>query len=306
MVSDRSLPLSLYLKLEQGQMADLEVVSKASIEFVKAISDIAEFIDPSVRVKVTIRDGQEGSLKLNSVVEWITGRPMSPDEEKRAKRRATALGLIFTGFWWLLDGVGSHYLSKSLDALDKKVLDMIEEQDIDDKTGELHKECMDIVMGVVGNKIAEEHRRKFYAALQKDPVIIGVGISSVHNAIPKVIVTRDHFADMAREDATTREVEKRVRTERMEMLVVQPRLSSDNKPWRFAVSSIEFAAKITDTEFLSNTLSGRNKLTMAEGLIMDADIETEEEGTDGAWVTKNRTVTKVHEVRMSPQQQSLL
>jgi hypothetical protein len=304
--SDSSLPISLYLKIEQGQFADLMVVSRASIELVGAINALAEFMDPTARIKVTIQSGTEGSLKLNSVVEWLTGREMNEEEEKRAKRRALILGFVVSGSWWLLDGIGSHYLSKSLDALDRRVIEWIQETDIEEDVEEIAQECRGFMIDVMRNKIGEDSRRRFYAELERDPVITGVGIAPKHDTVPKVIVPRDEFGELAREPEMARETEKRVRTERQEMLVVQPRLTSDNRAWRFAANAAEFAARITDRQFLSETLSGRNKLTLAEGLVMDADVEFEEEGTEGVWTIKSRTIVKVHDVKMSPHQPSFL
>jgi hypothetical protein len=61
-----SAPLSLYLDLEPGQTADLEVVAKASLAFVAALKEIAFQIDPLLEIRVELDSGTKGSPSLNA------------------------------------------------------------------------------------------------------------------------------------------------------------------------------------------------------------------------------------------------
>lgn len=69
-----STPISLYLDLEPGQVADLEVVARASLAFAAAVKDLAYVIDPSLELRIELASGTEGSLSLNSLLKSIRGK----------------------------------------------------------------------------------------------------------------------------------------------------------------------------------------------------------------------------------------
>ena len=64
-------PLSLYLDLEKGATADLEVVSRAALAWSAAIKDLAFILDPSIEIRVEIASGTPGSFSLNSLIRTV-------------------------------------------------------------------------------------------------------------------------------------------------------------------------------------------------------------------------------------------
>jgi hypothetical protein len=64
-------PISLYLELEPGQTADLEVVARAALAFAAAIREAAFVLDPSLEISLGFESGTEGSLSLNSIIRSI-------------------------------------------------------------------------------------------------------------------------------------------------------------------------------------------------------------------------------------------
>lgn len=73
--------INLYLDLEPGELADLEVVAKASLAFAGAVREIAYVLDPSLVVKLEIESGTSGSLSINSVMRFV--RQAIPDPVTR-------------------------------------------------------------------------------------------------------------------------------------------------------------------------------------------------------------------------------
>ena len=71
---ERWHPFSIYLKLEDGTQADFEVVARSSLALISAIKDIVDFADPLIDVKVTLQNGEEGSLRLNTFIKLFSDR----------------------------------------------------------------------------------------------------------------------------------------------------------------------------------------------------------------------------------------
>jgi hypothetical protein len=91
----------------------------------------------------------------------------------------------------------------------------------------------------------------------------------------------------------------------MNVLLTQPRLTADNKAWRFKVGGIEFAARITDEKFVRDLLSGKTKVRMIEGVYLDVDMKIDEDHVEGAWRITSRTISHVHDVKEASEQTSL-
>ena len=95
MEGEAGTPISVYLKLQEGELADWEVVSKASIELIEALKDLAAFADPSAQLKVTLQNSEEGSLRFNAILELFGGgSDPGESEEKRKVRRAAITGVL--------------------------------------------------------------------------------------------------------------------------------------------------------------------------------------------------------------------
>lgn len=304
--SKQEFPLSIYLALEQGEFADLEVVSEASIHLINAMKDVVAFADPGAHFQIVVQNGKESSLRLNSVIKLISGNEGS-DEDKKAHRRGVAVGCILTGIiGWLPAQIGSHYLEKFLNAIDAKVVEMLHGHATDEEISELREDCRAILAGVARNGDASKHVQEFYSSLQKDKTIVGVGLGGDHDAPPDFIIPREQFALRARGESEDIEPEERKRVERMDLLLIQPRLTAEKRAWRFAANGFEFGAKVLDDEFLSQTLSGQREIPLREGLVLDAEVELHEVRAGETWVVKSRSVIKVNNVSSGPTQTSFL
>lgn len=305
------VPFGIYLDLEEGSLADLEKVSRASIELVAAIRDLAGFIDPLVDVKVEIQSGDKGSLFLKTIIKLAFDIDIDTDQRK-AELKINTLGAIIIGVSIFVGGkVANHYVDMAISTFDREVLGVdaegkpLERDDQDSK--EINQEKVkEIIDGAVRNGVGENHIRKFYAEIKSDPAIKGVGVTYNFETKPEVIVPRSHFAELSKPIEQNRDEKKRSRIEEIQVLLVQPRLRADNKQWRFAAGGMEFPARMEDREFISNLLSGRLGVKMVEGVVMHVAMRVEEASLDGAWKVVSRTIMKVHGVKEAESQASLL
>lgn len=309
MEGEAGTPISVYLQLKEGELADWEVVSRASIEFIEALKDLAAFADPSAKLKVTLQNSEEGSLRFNALLEFF-GASSDPGvaEQKRRERRAAFKGILYVAGTWLLLETGAHYYDMLLTKLDEAVAAwMQEEQPNADPASieEAKQECRKLLEGATRNQVGASHVRKFFSELKADENITGVGVTADHHSPPEAIIPRSEFGDRSRPPKEDAEPTNRTRVETMTVLLVEPRLLGDEKAWRFSVGGMEFGAKIEDREFVTATLSGRNGLPLMEGIYLQVKMRIEERREDNAWVVKSRTILEVLGHQTKPEQGSL-
>src|SRR5258706_16305025 len=101
-------PITLYLDLEPGKVADLEVVARAALALSAAIQDLAYVVDPSLDIRIELASGTEGSLSLNTILRNLK-------DHKGESLTLGALALI------ILTWLGGHALDYAFD----KVADAI-------------------------------------------------------------------------------------------------------------------------------------------------------------------------------------
>lgn len=299
---DQGQPFSIYLKLEDGKRADFEVVAKSSLALISALRDLVDFADPMLDLKVTIQNGEEGSLRLNTFIKTLVGR----DDESRTRRQKMLNWILAGAAYFILETTATHYLDKILDRIDQQVIEALDAGENPDEVKQLADDCRTIVEGAMRNDVASRHVRRFFEELREDPNISGVGVALSHHQLPTVIVDRSEF--LARSTPATEPTEdtRRERVERTTVLLVQPRLLGDDKAWRFSISGIEFAAKVADRKFIDDTLSGKNTIPLVEGVYLDVDLRYDERKVGEAWLIKSRVVQQVHGVQGGKAQGSLL
>lgn len=295
-------PFSIYMKLEQGALADLEVVATSSLALINALKDLADFADPMVEVKVTVQNGEEGSFRLNGFFKLFS----NSTEESRQARQKTLNWLIAGAVYFILENTAAHYFDKFLNWVDERVAEAIEAGEEPEVAEAIANECRAIIEGAMRNDVSSRHVRRFYQEIRKDPNIVGVGLAGDHDEFPKVVVPRAEFLARSQPTAVPEEETRRERIERMTVLLVQPRLLGDDKAWRFSVAGIEFAAKVSDRTFIEDTLSGKNPIPLVEGVYLDVDMRIDERKVGDAWVIKSRLVQQVHGVQGGGVQGSLL
>lgn len=275
MTEDR---LSLYLDLEQGQKADLEVAAQAAIAFSQLVKEISFFLDPFSQTKLELLDSSEGSLFINALLK-ISGVKTTKD----AARVVFIAVLLWLG-------------NKTLDFAWEKSTETLWEQHVQDRSlSETEKnQIADIVRKIMSAKIGEKNSQRFYREIAKDPAIKGVGVSHSPKHKPAVIVPKQEFLERA--GLTTpleKAPNKRVRVETVQVVLISPVLLEGKRRWKFRSSDGEFGASIKDQHFLDSVLSGQVPIVMKRNVELTIEIETIEEFINGVWVPKERNVLRI-------------
>lgn len=278
----KSIPISLYLDLEEGAVADLEVVARASLAWSNAIKEIAYILDPSIEVRIELKSGTEGSLSLNSIIKTVR-------EIQKTNPKLTMI-LLTTTTWFALETSSYTY---------QKVLDHILSDDSPNEIHNLDKDELDSLAREVARRleegIAENQKKTIFEELEKDLSIKGAGITGRPRRRPKKIVPRSEFA--ARAGATTsidETTERRTKRETIPVTLVSPILKDAERRWRFQTGSLpEFGATMKDHDFLEGVRQGDIEIPLRIGIEMLVELEVKEEFEDGVWVTKERNVMRV-------------
>ncbi len=283
--------ISLYLDLNQGQAADLEIVAKASLAFTAAIREIAHIVDPSIDIRLTLLTGTDGSLSLNSVIKGI--------KKYNKPSRAVMKGLAIAALCWFTNDIRQYGVSK--------ILDMYFSSDEGESLTDLEKQQIEkIVAEALKNTGVNAHVSEVFRELERDQAVRGVGASRTHGERPESIVPRSEFQKRAgihgivEETSTTR-----IRTADETVHLVSPVLLQSRRRWKFSFHEGEFGASIKDRRFLVKLLRGQISIPMIAGIEMDVKLETKEEKVGKVWVINSRNILRVYRVRQLPLQKEL-
>lgn len=298
------VPLSLYLKLEPGQHADLEVVAKASISLVAIIREIARDIDPNIDVDVKIISGTEGSLGLNTLSKIRAAK-------KKADETADLIvdGLKRKRIHWLALFVAFRILNSGVDWSTSAIFDWLSGKDAPAATRSLSKEELHEIASDIATQIKHDIARKptqtLFRELDRDHKIEAVGITYSPGKVPVTLIPRSDFSKYADTVAVV-EGEERVVTSRIGTTLVSPVLMTGNRRWKFRGPAGEFGAPMKDEAFLNSALNGSLGIPMQAGVVMDVDLETRETFINGVWQIESFAITKVHGWRAAPLQPDLV
>jgi hypothetical protein len=280
--------LTLYLDLEPGAKPDLATVARAALAFDATVKEIAFVIDPSLSVRLELKSGTEGSLKLNSLLRAVKDRA-----------DARTLGTIaFVVLGWFASDIRSMITQNMVE-------DFIRGEETlqlsDEEVSRIAKSVVEALNGKVGKREVE----KVYQELQRDERIRGVGVTTNPDKKPRIIVPRAEFDDRSRTGSEEIEtLNKRTRTNSEMVTLISPVLLPGGRKWRFSAGQVEFGASVKDEDFLASLLSGRESVAMVAGITMSVTLETKEENVGGVWVVKERNILKVHGTKAVPIQQS--
>lgn len=282
--------ITLYLDLEENEVADLEVVARAALAWSAAIKEIAFVLDPSLEVRVELASGTQGSLSLNSLLRSV--RETLSDKQ-------TLRTIVVTAIFWTI--------AETRDYTFGRVLDWLTGSDAPVEVKQLSpaeiEAIAEQVADAIDRRVAEPQVKQMYRELERDPVIRGVGATAVPNKKPDVIVPREEFAKRAGH-AEVREVSVTRRTipEQTRLALIRPVLVQSDRRWGFKSAQGEFGAVIKDHEFTERVLSGTTSVPMMAGIEMDVDLETTEELQNGVWVPIERNVMHVIRLHQPPRQ----
>lgn len=280
-------PISLYLDLEPGQKADLEVVARASLAFAAAIRDIAFVIDPSLEIRIELASGTESSLSLNSLIQTLKKQISDPD---------TLRTVAVVTMMWFAKETGTYAYDKILDAVTGAQTEVTSPL-----TDAQAKDIADHVVKALQGKVGKPHVEQVYRELERDRSIRGVGATSKAGQKPVDIVPRSEFSTRSgHEQGHDVTVTKRDNTKEEDLTLISPVLVARDRRWKFLGSGGEFGAVIDDDTFRDNLLSGRISVPMVAGIKMIADVKTFEQFEDGVWKITERRIVKVKTVLPAP------
>lgn len=276
--------LTLYLELEPGQKADLEVVGLAAAAFAEAVKEIAYILEPGLDISLEFDSGTEGSLKLNAILK--TWRPLVP--------RKMLYVIVATVVGWLANDARSYFVGKALDGVF-----------VDEEASSLSQEDVlriaRAVKDILDGKIAKEPSRQLFQQLERDEKIKSVGATHLPNQVPSSPIPRSEFANRANiVETTERELRTRIVQSTERLTLISPVLLNADRIWRFRSVLGEFGYLMKDQVFLGRLLSGRQKLPMKAGIQITAVVDTHESFEGAIWVPKQRQIISVLRVHRKP------
>lgn len=271
---------SLYLDLEPGETASLEVIAKTSLAFVEAVRELAFILDPSLEIEIALVSGTEGSLSLNALF-----------KSKKVKDLFSTKALIAAmtvSFMWF----GGHARDW---VLEKVLEETIGPESITHLSKEDLASIAETATEAVTKKLANGHVQQVYKELQADPTIKGVGATIVPATRPTNIVPRSEFPARAGSNVETIRTErKRTRESREWLTLVSPVLVEGDRIWEFTGTEGKISAPVKDRNFLHSVPTGATGLRLVSGIRLDVDLKTFEEFEDGAWHVKRRDILHVY------------
>lgn len=279
--------INLYIDLEEGKLADLEVVARASIAFAEAVKEIAYIVDPSLSIRLEIESGTEGSLSINSVIKTIKDAVVDKVTAK------VIIGLILG--WFAKETASAVWTMIVEDAI--KSESQLSDQDAE----KVAKKVQELLDARVGERKAAEVVRQ----LEKDKAVKGVGVGVIKGARPRVVVPRDNFSDFYKEKQIEEVVKERTRSERLALTIISPVLQENHNKWRFLSRHGMISADIADEAFVQALVRGTISVPMKGGIMIIADVDNKEKFIDGVWVVQSRSITKVISIDVGGTQNDL-
>lgn len=267
----RNNELSLHFELQEGQKADLEIVSAATIAWVEALRAVAQATDPNSDVKVEMVDADESSLIFNTLVDWFERNVERRIERldrgggrlPRTRKLALALAifLIVTGY-----PTYDFYLG---------------DPDFTDEDRAAVKEILEIARKDAG---VETAKRKFFRTIEREPIITAVSVREKPDGPSLATVKSDQFAvagglwsihDEDDQSQVTHPV--------LDVVLVKPALVHTPRAWTFKPEGLpEFDAVMRDPLILQAMETGLPE-RLREGIPMTVRLEVKERLVDGQW-----------------------
>jgi hypothetical protein len=280
-VSDNSI--SLYFGLKEGERADLEVVAAAAIQWVELVRAAATAIEPNAQVRVELIDANEGSLRLNTIFEWVEEHlariERGSGEYPRLRKLAIALAVFL-----VVEGPQKfeYYFGES------PKLELSEEDRR--KIDELLKCTRDVPE-------IDAPRRKFFKTLERDPSITEIGVAETRDSEPVVTVPSKEFAERGGLWAIVEEEQERTVRSILDVVLISPVLISEPRTWKFQpVDGLpEFSAVMRDPRFLKALEESHVQERLRTGIQMTIRLEVREYKVGRSWKVKRkgRSVTEV-------------
>ncbi|MBM1569963.1 hypothetical protein [Sulfitobacter mediterraneus] len=262
--------VSLYFGLHEGQKADLEVISKAAIEWVNSIRLATNLIAPDVEVRVEFVNAHESSLSINSTLKWLESAAEAV-ESKIKYPKLTKYAVALAVFLAIDAGPTADFWLGGPDTIELNEADRQLFEELLEKMSESPE--------------IKATNRRFFKILTHDPAVSSVGICEASGQDLAFSVPSEQFAE--RTGLWDQEDEPDVRTsERVsDVILDRPNLSERDLAWTFTdvATGLPFTAKMRDDYFAKSILEGGVNENLRQGIEMQIHISFKEKFSDGEW-----------------------
>jgi len=278
--------LSLYFQLRADEKADLEVVAKAALRWVATLRAAASTIDPNAKIRVELVDAAEGSLRLNTILDWVEAQLASIQEGSGKHPRLRALALALAAF---------VVTSTAQNVIDHLVDDLMGEPTMS-LNAEDRALLEEMLENIRKNPEVESESRGFFQSLEADPSISGVGVAPDRLSPPIAIVPSTEFAERGGLWSLEEEGEERTLYRDLDVELIAPQLVPKKRAWTFKPEGLdEFTATMKDEKFLKALEQDHIRERLRTGIKMKIRLKIEEKKVGGAWTLKHggRSVVEV-------------
>lgn len=276
------VPLRLYLKLEQGHVADLFAVTEATAAFGAGVKELAYILDPSLNLYIGLAPSSPGSLWENTILKAID------DPTKRARLYLLA-GSAF--LWFMqppLERVRDNWWHPHL------------EKYLPPAGTPERAEADQTVEKVASGNIAEPERQQAFRALGRDKGIEAVGVS-IERKRPALLIPQAEFSARSGISEVIPSDQDRLTREELRATLIRPVLDGEARRWRFNTPRGDLSATMRDQTFLDAVVRGRLGVPLRAGIEMDLLLEVRERFSDGMWRIVDRSILEVRGIHAPPE-----
>lgn len=234
--------LSLYFGLREGHNADLEIVSRAAIEWVNSVRYAANMVEPTAKVRVEFISAHEGSLSLNTILDWGESKL---EKIKHPRLASLAAGLAI--FLTVDAGPAIEYWFGEPMALE-----------MTDEEKELFLELLETISR---SEELKKSNRNFFNVISNDSSVSGVGICEAAGEPPAIMIPSSQFADRSGLWEQDSDPIERPQERVSDVILETPDLSIEDRKWRFLdiATGKRFTAKMRDQNFVEKLAQGKIK-----------------------------------------------
>jgi hypothetical protein len=289
-------PISLYFDVPKGKHADLEVVARATLEWIEAIRDIASVVAPGVEFEIEFVESEDGSVWLSNMLKAV--------KEGDRKALASIVGAVLLFF---AAGPALHIQADFGDEFWTR----LGHEDQVNISEEDKAEIVRRLEEAIERTAVEDRRRKLVREVERDDQINGIGVGiSPSEAGPIARIPREMFPAYGAGSPPTKEVAPKdtAYLNNVRVKIIRANLEEgENRPrWRFAEGETKWSADIEDEEFVYALNVERTGLPLAVGQTLVVDVAIDLKFVDGAWNETNRRIVRVREPTVSRRQGDLL
>lgn len=286
--------LSLYFGLHEGRKADLEVVSRAAIEWVNSVRHASNMIAPNLDIRVEFVNAHESSLSINTVLEW--------SKAQAGKGVEKSVAILDKGESLLERLEASKYPNLKKLAIALAIFLAVDfKGTIDDWFGrqdeiQLSQEDRDLLNQAIdtieqSNELKNSNRQ-FFNILSKDPAIKSVGVCRAPQEKPIFSVPSSQFAERGGLWELQTEPQERYSDRVADVVLEMPNLSPKDLKWRFMdiATGDTFTAKMRDQLFIQSIEDGDIQESLRSNIQMQVVIRFKEQLINEVWETIPSTI----------------